>query len=102
MTRTIALAFLALGCGTSAPTYSSTFPDASADVAPAADAGSDAAADSGEPCPVPSGAQLQILCGGACIPLDNFNCGRCGNACANFQTCFINSSRPAESRCGFD
>jgi len=94
---------LALGCSPDAvdpprPTDAGDVPD----VAPAVDVGSDTGADAGEPCTVPSGAQLQFRCGGACVPLDNRNCGRCGNTCAAFQTCFVDTSRPAESRCGFD
>lgn len=96
-------ALIALGCSP-APVDSPRPADAgdAPDVALAAHAGSDARTDAGGLCPVATGAQLQLRCGDACVPLDNRNCGRCGNVCAEFQTCFVDTSRPAESRCGFD
>jgi hypothetical protein len=99
-----ALLALSLGCSPAAtpPTYTPADAGDAPDVALAAHAGSDARTDAGGLCPVATGAQLQLRCGDACVPLDNRNCGRCGNVCAEFQTCFVDTSRPAESRCGFD
>ena len=95
-----ALALIALGCSPSAPSDSVDAGTDAPDVARAADV-RDAASDARDPCrpPFGSGRPEMITCDGACVAVNEANCGACGRACADGQTCCIGG---AMTRCLFN